>query len=128
MPSRNAKQRGQGRLPSLGAIATNRWLGTLPYSDNPRFDNPPGGVVGNTNNKVIDRPFPRHVSYDWGDSQRVQRWQEMMNRRKAHTADSFREAQLDVLSPASRTLLPLVGKDLWFTSEAAPDGTKERQR
>ncbi len=128
MPSRHLRHQGQGRIPSLGAIASNRWLGTLPYSDNPRFDNPPGGIVGNTNNKVVDRPFPKHVTFDWGDSQRVQRWQEIMGRRKAHTSDSFREAQLDVVSPASRTLLPLVGKDLWYTTEAAEAGSADRQR
>lgn len=128
MPKRDIRHQSKGRLPSLGAVPQNRWQGIFDYSVNPRFNNPPGGIVGNTNNKIIDRPFPRHVSYNWGDSQRVQRWQEMMMRRKAHTADSFQETQLDVLSPASRTLLPLVGKDLWFTSEAAPEGSKERLR
>jgi penicillin amidase len=84
--------------------------------------------VGNTNNKVIDRPFPLHVSFDWGDSQRVQRWQALMQGREVHTRESFIEAQLDTVSPAARTVLPLIGRDLWFTGEAAPDGTPERQR
>ena len=45
-----------------------------------------------------------------------------------HTRDSFIEAQLDRVSFSARTLLPLVGADLWFTGEAAPEGTPERQR
>ena len=45
-----------------------------------------------------------------------------------HTRESFIEAQLDTVSITARTLLPLVGADLWFTGEAAPEGTPERQR
>ncbi len=128
MPRRDPAHQTLGRLPAPGWLAQNRWQGTLPYSQNPAFLAPPGGIVGNTNNKVIDRPFPSHVSWDWGDSQRVQRWEALMQGRKVHTRDSFVEAQLDTVSPAARTLLPLIGRDLWFTSEAAPEGTPERQR
>jgi penicillin amidase len=128
MPARDAAHQSQGRLPSPGWIAQNRWQGMLPYAQNPAFVNPAGGIVGNTNNKLIDRPFPDHVSFDWGDSQRVQRWQGLMQGRQVHTRDSFVEAQLDTVSPAARTLLPLIGRDLWFTGEAAPEGTPERRR
>ncbi|MBP0481912.1 penicillin acylase family protein [Sagittula salina] len=128
MPKRDPAHQSQGRLPSPGWIAGNRWQGTLPFSANPSFVAPPGGIVGNTNNKIIDRPFPLHVSFDWGDSQRVQRWKTLMMGRKVHTRDSFIEAQLDTVSQAARTLLPLIGRDLWYTAEAAPEGTPERQR
>jgi penicillin G amidase len=90
--------------------------------------NPETGIVGNTNNKITDAPFPRHVAHDWGDTQRIQRWLRLMQVRDVHTRESFIEAQLDTVSHAARTLLPLVGADLWFTGEAAPEGTRERQR
>ncbi|MBV7392830.1 penicillin acylase family protein [Mameliella sediminis] len=128
MPRRDPANEGLGRVPSRGWIKTNRWQGVYPFSANPEFLAPEGGIVGNTNNKLIDRPFPEHVSFDWGDSQRIQRWQNMMQGRKVHTRDSFIEAQLDTVSPAARTLLPLIGRDLWFTSQAAPEGTPERRR
>ncbi|WP_020039986.1 penicillin acylase family protein [Salipiger mucosus] len=128
MPERDAAHQSKGRMPSPGWIESNRWQGILPDSANPRWIDPEGGIVGNTNNKVIDRPFPRHISYDWGDSQRVQRWSAMMQGRAVHTRDSFIEAQLDTVSPAARTLLPLIGRDLWYTGEAAPEGTPERRR
>jgi penicillin amidase len=51
-----------------------------------------------------------------------------MKTREVHTRDSFIEAQLDTVSPTVRTLLPLIGKDLWFTGEAAPAGTPDRMR
>jgi len=128
MPRRNAAHQSKGRMPSPGWIRENRWQGSHSYAANPEFVNPIGGIVGNTNNKVVDRPFPLHVSFDWGDTQRVQRWTRLMQSRQVHTRDSFIETQLDTVSPAARTLLPLIGADLWFTGEAAPEGTPERQR
>ncbi len=128
MPKRDARHQTQGRMPSPGWLPENQWQGTLPYSDNPRFENPSGGIVGNTNNKTIDRPFPNHLTFDWGDSQRIQRWTRLMQEREVHSRDSFIAAQLDTVSPAARNLLPLVGRDLWFTGQAAAEGTPERQR
>ena len=128
MPRRDAGHQSQGRMPSPGWIAANRWQGMLPFTANPEFIAPKGGILGNTNNKTVDRPFPNHVSFVWGDTQRVQRWQLLMQSRQVHTRDSFIEAQLDTVSFTARSLLPLIGKELWFTGEAAPDGTPERKR
>ncbi len=128
MPRRDAAHQSQGRMPAPGWIATNRWQGKMPFSANPEFVAPVGGILGNTNNKTVDRPFPNHVSFVWGDTQRVQRWQRLMQTRQVHTRDSFIEAQLDTVSFTARSLLPLMGAELWFAGEAAPDGTPERQR
>jgi penicillin amidase len=128
MPRRDAGHQSQGRLPSFGWRAENRWQGVFADDANPVFRDPVGGIVGNTNNKSVDRPFPLHVSFDWGDSQRVMRWQGLMQGREVHTRDSFVEAQLDTVSVTARALLPLIGADLWFTGEAAPEGTPERLR
>ena len=128
MPSRDPGHATEGRMPSPGWIAENRWQGVLPRGDNPLFVDPEGGILGNTNNKVVERPFPLHVSHHWGDTQRVQRWRRLMQAREVHTRESFVEAQLDTVSHAARSLLPLIGRDLWYGAEAAPEGTVERQR
>lgn len=127
-PARDPAHQSQGRIPSPGWIATNRWQGLRPFSDNPVWMDPPSGLIGNTNNKVIDRPFPAHLTFRWGDSQRVQRMERLMGARGIHTRESLIEAQLDTVSNAARSLLPLVGADLWFTEEASPAGTPERRR
>ena len=128
MPERNAAHESQGRLPAPGWKAVNRWEGYLPYSANPEFVDPVGGLLGNTNNKIIDRPFPNHMSFSWGDTQRVQRWRRLMQSRAVHTRESFIEAQLDTVSFSARSLLPLIAADLWFTGDAAAEGTPERKR
>jgi len=128
MPARDPASQSQGRLPSPGWTAANRWQGTLPYTDNPRVVGPATGILGNTNNKTVDRPFPQHVSFEWGDTQRIQRWLGLMKTREVHTRESFIEAQLDTVSFTARGLLPLVAADLWFAGEAAAEGTPERLR
>ena len=128
MPQRDPRHQSQGRLPSPGWITQNQWAGRLPYRDNPEIIDPKSGLLGNTNNPLIDQPFPNHMSFEWGDSQRIKRWQKLMTARKVHTRDSFIEAQLDTVSFTARSLLPLIGSELWFASEAAPSGTVDQRR
>ena len=128
MPRRDSAHPTLGRMPALGTNRSARWQGTFTYEVNPRVVNPTTGILGNTNNKTVDRPFPEHVSYLWGDNQRIQRWLTLMKTREVHTRESFIEAQLDTVSPTARMILPLIGADLWFTGEAAAEGTPERLR
>ena len=128
LPQRNFRHETKGRMPAPAWRAENLWEGMFPYSTNPSVIDPKGGILGNTNNKIVERPYPRHVSFDWGDTQRVQRWERLMQSREVHTRESFIEAQLDTVSITARTLLPLIAKDLWFTGEAAAAGTIERRR
>lgn len=128
LPARDAGHPSQGRMPALGADDRVGFKGMLAYAANPSFVNPTSGLLGNTNNKTVNRPFPDHVSFDWGDTQRIQRWLTLMKARAVHTRESFIEAQLDTVNPTARALLPLIGADLWFTGEAAAEGTPERLR
>ncbi|HMO08796.1 MAG TPA: penicillin acylase family protein [Paracoccaceae bacterium] len=128
VPQRDPGHQTQGRMPAPGEVAANRWLGMFPYEENLRVQDPESGLIGNTNNRTVDAPFPRHQSHLWGDTHRIQRWLTLMATREVHTRDSFIEAQLDTVSPVARALLPLVGADLWFTGAPSPEGTPERRR
>ena len=127
-PRRDAAHPTMGRMPALGTVDAARWQGMFPYDSNPRVKNPATGILGNTNNKITDKPFPQNLSFLWGDTQRIQRWLTLMKTREVHTRESFIEAQLDTVSPAARSILPLIAADLWFTGEAAAEGTPERLR
>lgn len=128
MPWRLIEHETQARMPSRGWVEANQWQGVTQYFANPTFVDPESGLLGNTNNKMVDREFPLHVSFLWGDTQRITRLQRLMDVREVHTRDSFIEAQLDTVSPAARSLLPLVARDLWLTGEPAAPGTPERRR
>jgi penicillin amidase len=128
LPRRAARHQSQGRMPSQGWLPENRWQGLMAPGANPTFVDPEGGILGNTNNKVIDRPFPLHLSYHWGDTQRIERWRRLMQNREVHTRESFIEAQLDTVSFTARSLLPLIARNLWYTGQTTPEGTMERRR
>ncbi len=128
LPARDPGKTGQGRIPALGWKETNRWQGALPYERNPRFLSPASGVLGTTNDRIVERPFPDHVSHVWGDSQRIQRLRRLLADREVHTRESFIAAQLDTVSYTARSLLPLIARELWFQGEAAPEGSPERRR
>ncbi|MDQ2065434.1 penicillin acylase family protein [Xinfangfangia sp. CPCC 101601] len=128
MPIRDAAHPSQGRLPAPGWMEAVGFKGVYPYETNPRFVNPEMGILGNTNNKTIDRAFPEHLSFTWGDTQRIRRWLTLMETRAVHTRESFIEAQLDTVDPTARLLLPLIGADLWYTGTPAPEGTPESLR
>ena len=128
LPKRDPRHQSKGRLPSAGWLAQNRWQGVFDPSVNPVFLNPTSGVLGHTNNKYTDRSFPEHISFDWGDSQRVQRMTRLLQTREAHTRDSFIEAQLDSVSPTARTLLALIGGELWYQSQSVPTDSPAGRR
>ena len=72
------------------------------------------GLILNTNNSFSESPFPDHMSFNWGDEQRLLRATKMVSKREFHSTESFKELQNDFISEPARTLLPLMGKELWF--------------
>ena len=115
IPARNKKNPlNYGVLPSLGVSNERHWHGHLNYNQNARIKILNNGVIFNTNNKLLDKEFPSHHSYDWGDNQRSFRMQNLFEKRKYHTLESFKEIQVDNISPSARILLPLLAKNLWY--------------
>lgn len=137
-PRRLAAHDTKGRFPALGWKAENQWYGHMLYDVNPQVINPAEGVIGSTNNKIVDRAFPLHITYTWGDTQRIQRWQDLIQRRKIHTYESMRSMQLDSISVSARSLLPLVARTLSGyrasvlmpppDTQSNPDETRDERR
>ncbi|MBB5223238.1 penicillin amidase [Amaricoccus macauensis] len=127
-PRRQAGSTSKGRLPSPGWLAVNDWQGMRSFDENPWVEDPPSGVVVNTNNRITDTAFPDHLSFDWGDSFRIVRAGRLLGDRQYHSRDSFVEVQTDDVSEAARRLLPLIARDLWYSGEPAASGSTERQR
>ena len=114
-PARQPGHTSQGRIPAPGWLAVNDWRGMRPFAENPWVMNPESGIVANTNNRITDAAFPDHLSFDWGDSYRIDRAERLLNAREFHTLESFIEIQTDEVSEAARTLLPLIARDLWYS-------------
>ncbi len=128
VPIRDAANETLGRIPAQGWLAQNAWQGFYPFESNPRLESPGSGVVVNTNNALPTGPFPQNFSFDWGDTQRIKRATDLLNARQFHTQSSFTSIQTDTVSISARTLLPLMGQNLWLADQDATPGTHRARR
>lgn len=114
MPIRSLDNPSQGSMPAVSWAGNAGFEGFFPYSNNPKSINPESGLLMHTNNKFVDRPYPNHFSYDWGDNYRIKRAQGLIAGRKIHSTESLIEAQNDAISEDARALLPLIAGPFWF--------------
>jgi penicillin amidase len=112
-PQRADDHPTKGALPSPGWLTETAWLGTVSLATQAR--RPQDGLA-----LATEEPEADGLRHD--------RLSGLLGGREVHSRDSFIAAQLDVVSPAARALLPLVGANLWFTGDPAAPGTPERQR
>lgn len=119
VPRRSQFHETMGILPSPGWKSRNRWLGEMTHQFLPRFRIAQDGFLANTNNKIIDEPFPNHLSSYWGDVLRFERLKELLEANNNHTIESFSNIQLDTLSYGARILIPELARNLWHTSRTS---------
>ncbi|MFG6080952.1 penicillin acylase family protein [Paracoccus litorisediminis] len=125
LPERSPDSPIHGRMPQPGWSAVHRWLGVNPAPTTLTDLRPEGGVVATTG---AAQPGQQIVGFDRANPYRQDRLRHLIDSREVHSRDSFIAAQIDVVSPDARALLPVVAAELWFTDEPAPQGTPERQR
>lgn len=128
LPRRRADSLSRGRVPSAGTVAANDWQGTFPADDNPRIVRPADGAVANANNRLTDREYPRHISFDWDLPYRIERLDKELTARAFHSAEGFRALQNDAVSEMARSVLPLIARDLWWREGTEAQGDARRRR
>ena len=85
IPKRTAEHTTNAKTPSEGWISQNRWNGYFSYASNPENISPKSGTIINTNNRLVNSKFPNHITYDYGDTQRVIRLKKLISKRPIHT-------------------------------------------
>ncbi|WP_134680026.1 penicillin acylase family protein [Paracoccus ravus] len=125
LPKRPEGNFVQGRLPQPGWNPANRWLGIGPAAVAMSEVTAAQGIVVTTGSNSRDGTV---LGHDRQSPYRQDRLRHLLDSREVHSRESFIAAQMDIVSPTARAVLPIVGADLWFTGEPAPQGTPERQR
>ncbi len=113
-PKRKKENETKGQVISPGWKPENQWNEQLKQENRLLVQSGNKGLILNTNNSFLQGEFPNHKSFNWGDEQRLLRATKMINNREFHSTESFKELQNDFISEPARTLLPLMGKELWF--------------
>ncbi len=113
-PKRKKENETKGQVITPGWKIQNQWRLDEKAEPKPFAGSRKNGIIINTNNSFSTGPFPDHMSFNWGDEQRLLRATKMVSKREFHSTESFKELQNDFISEPARTLLPLMGKELWF--------------
>lgn len=113
-PKRSKNHPTMGEMPAPGWQPESRWTGISDITANPDAEQNAPGIVLATEEPETGLRHER-LAY-------------LLEDREVHSRDSFIATQLDTISPAARSLLPLVGANLWFNGEPTEAGTPERQR
>ncbi|WP_410218977.1 penicillin acylase family protein [Paracoccus sp. (in: a-proteobacteria)] len=113
LPRRGDNHPTGGAMPSPGWQTESAWQGATSLAGSPE-------PAKDGMSLATEEPL--------GDNMRRSRLERLLRDREVHSRDSFVAAQLDIVSPAARALLPLVGANLWFAGDPAAPGTPERAR
>lgn len=102
------RRSGDGRLPAPGWTGEADWLGILPEDALPQGRDPASGLFINANNKVVNADYPHLITADWDSPARARRLETLLAESRAVGADQAARVQLDLLSAAAQSLLPLL--------------------
>ena len=109
LPARVPLRRsGDGAFPAPGWDGSHDWTGFAPFEALPRFIDPPSGRIVNANNRVVPDDFPVFLGRDWWGDWRFRRIVERLDAEGPQTAETMAAIQMDEVSLAARTLLPLM--------------------
>lgn len=100
---------GDGLAPVDASSGSYAWIGTIPFTGLPQLFNPPGGIIRNANNRLVDSTFPNLISSEWPPALRAHRLDELIaSAQHPHRVEDSISWQMDIVSDAARRLLPFM--------------------
>ena len=110
VPIRANQDKWQGMMPSPGWDPAYDHVGYIPFDELPQTFNPATGYVATANQKIVGDDYPHFLTNEWAAQYRMQRIKQLLEGRKAHSIESFKTIQADVVSLHARRLLPILTK------------------
>ena len=101
---------GDGFLPVDATDPGSAWIGRLQGAALPHEANPPDGRVASANEYLAPAGYPHFIMRDRPSSYRAERLQELLAAvpEGGFTPGRFADMQTDIVSPAARTIVPLL--------------------
>ena len=92
-----------------GTTTENDWKGFVPTQEIPVILNPAENFIASANNKTL-KNFKYHISNLWEPPSRIDRIRELLTYKQKHSANDFKNYQMDQTSPYARTIVPYILK------------------
>ena len=110
VPLRKPENDLKGQVPAPGWDARYDWAGLLDPTLTPRELDPPRGWIATANQRIHPVDYPHYIGNEWAAPYRHQRIEQMLAATPKHSMDSLRAMHGDVVSLATRRLLPFLQK------------------
>jgi penicillin G amidase len=110
VPLRRADNDLRGLVPSPGWDARYDWAGSLAAGQTPRELDPSRGWIATANQRIHAADYPHYIGSEWALPYRQQRIEELLTATPRHSMASLSAMHADVVSLATRRLLPFVQK------------------
>ena len=102
------RRASNGFMAARGWDSSGDWTGFIPFDALPRRRDPVDGMLVNANNRLVGNDYPYFISREWDAPYRAERILERLRETKVQTVASTMALQLDIVSPMSAELLPLL--------------------
>ena len=110
VPLRKPENDLKGQVPSPGWDARYDWAGFLDPAQTPRELDPARGWIATANQKIHPADYPHYLTSEWSLPYRQQRIEQLLSARPRHDLASLAGMQADVVSFATKRLLPFLQK------------------
>ncbi len=90
-----------------GTSSASDWKGFVPYKRMPKLYNPRQNFIASANNKTV-KDFPYHISNLWEPSSRIDRITELLENKKTHSVEDFKNYQNDFYSYYAKNIVPFI--------------------
>lgn len=85
-----------------------RWNQFIPRNQLPSIINPISGYIANANNPVIDDNYPYYITSFWEPDSRIRRIDEVIQSKRLHSKQSFKDLQNDNFSHQAKDITELI--------------------
>lgn len=91
---------GDGSLPQSGADNAHEWTSYIPFDKLPSVYNPPSGIIGTANGRIIPDDYPNSVSMEWEAPWRTARIYHVLESGRKFSPADMLALQTDIHSEA----------------------------
>lgn len=90
-----------------GTTSAYDWKGFVPFEEMPKLFNPSENFIASANNKTV-KEFKYHISNIWEPSSRIEKIRELLTSKEIHSADDYKNYQMDFYSHYSKKIIPYI--------------------